>query len=350
MVRFTHRRPRTRIAALAAVLAVSMPGAVHAQGPFTSLTFFGDSYADTGNLLQLTFGTQPPSPPYTPGRFSNGPIWVDYFAPRLGRAADATPAFVARTASGNYAVAAARTTSPGTPGTVPGTDLQIASYLTRPGATPGTLTDPTGLYAIFAGGSDIRDAGGLGTAAARNSAAAAAATNLVAQAGQLSLAGARSLLVFSFPSLGSIPEAQLVPGRAAILTEVTSVFNSTLSAGLAGLQLARPQTTFYNLRLDNLFANILIDARTGGEMYGLTNPSVPCLPPFAPPGAPSCDVSVFADGLHPTTRTHQLISDAAYTYVTTGQNVALVPEPATIVLVGGGLLLLGAVGARRRAA
>ena len=346
MQRLVKCKARVRLVALAAALSGWLPGSLHAQGPFSSLTFFGDSYVDTGNLRVLTSGAQPPSPPYATGRFSNGPVWVDYLATQLGRPTDAAPVFATQAASGNYAIAGARTTG----GTPPGTDLQIGRYLTRPGTTPGSLTDPTGLYALFGGGNDLRDAGGIADPAARRASAAAAAQRLVGQAGQLSGAGARSVLVFSFPSLAVTPEAQRIAGRPAISDELAGIFNGTLAAGLASLQVAQPLTTFLNLRIDNLFTNILADARSGGGQYGLTNLSTACLPPFAPLGAPSCDVSMFADDLHPTTRTHALIADAAYRYVVTGQNVAVVPEPTTVVLLGGGLVLLGTVARRRRAA
>jgi outer membrane lipase/esterase len=318
------------------------PAAAAAQTPFTSLTFFGDSYGDTGNLFLLTGGAQPPAPPYATGRFSNGRVWTDNLAQSLGRPSDAAPVFLTRAASGNYAVGGARTD-----GSVPpGTATQVGSYLTRPGATPSTVTDPTGLYVLFAGGNDLRDAGGLGTEAARQAAAAAAAGRVVTQAGQLAGAGARTGLLFSFPSLGATPEAQAIPGRPAIQDALASTFNATLAAGLAGLQTSLPGTTFLNFRLDNLFANILIDASAGGRLYGLTNLAVPCF--LA--GAPSCDVSVFADALHPTTRTHQIIAGSVFTYLTTGQNVAVIPEPATLALVAGGLAVVWGAAARRRRA
>jgi outer membrane lipase/esterase len=325
--------------AVTAGLALA-PAAAAAQAPFTSLTFFGDSYVDTGNLFLLTGGAQPPAPPYATGRFSNGLVFTDYLAASLGRPGDAAPVFLTRAASGNYAIGGARTD-----GSVPpSTGTQVGSYLTRPGATPSTRTDPTGLYALFAGGNDLRDAGALGTEAARQAAAAAAAGRVVTQAGQLAAAGARNVLLFSFPSLGGTPEAQAIPGRPAIQDALAVTFNATLAAGIAGLQASLPGTSFLNFRLDNLFANILADASAGGGRYGLTNLTVPC---FAP-GAPSCDVSVFADDLHPTTRTHQVIAGSVFTYVTTGQNVALVPEPATLALVAGGVAVFGLAGAARR--
>lgn len=338
-----RRLTRGAAGAVVATAALALiPAAARGQVPYTSLTFFGDSYVDTGNALLLTGGAQPPSPPYAPGRFSNGPVWVDYLAASLGRPGDAAPVFLARSASGNYAIGGARTDG------LTGTGAQIGSYLTRPGATPTTLTDPTGLYALFAGGNDLRDAGGLGTATERQAAAAAAATRVVTQAGQLAAAGARNVLLFTLASLAGTPEAQAIPGRPAIDDILAVTFNATLAAGIAGLQASLPGTTFLDFRLDNLFANLLADASAGGERYGLTNVTTPC---FAP-GAPSCAVSVFADNLHPTTRTHQLIASSVYTYVTTGQNVALlpavVPEPATLALVGGGLAVLGGAAAARR--
>ncbi|HEY0778811.1 MAG TPA: SGNH/GDSL hydrolase family protein [Gemmatirosa sp.] len=333
-----------------ALVAACAPVAARAQGPFTSLTFFGDSYSDTGNAYLLTLGLEPPSPPYATGRFSNGPIWVDYFAQALGRPSGATPAFLTRAASGDYAVASARTT-----GSLISTQAQIGSYLSRLGTTPGTVTDPTGLYALFAGGDDLRDAGSIADAATRQAAAATAARNVVTQAGLLAASGARDVLLFSLPSLGATPEAQGIAGRPAIDDQLASTFDATLAAGLAGLHHAYGATTFFDFRLDNLFANILHDAANGGSLYGLTNVSTPCLgPPVGPAGAPSCNVSVFADSLHPTTRTDQLIAQAAARYVTTGQNVTPTPEPTAGWLVGIGVLavagIAGATDARRRRA
>src|SRR5579872_801559 len=48
---------------------------------YTALVAFGDSYTDTGRL--------PSSPPnYWDGRFSNGPLWIEYLSQTLGFAYD----------------------------------------------------------------------------------------------------------------------------------------------------------------------------------------------------------------------------------------------------------------------
>ncbi|KAJ2667887.1 hypothetical protein GGH99_006550, partial [Coemansia sp. RSA 1285] len=44
-----------------------------------SLYIFGDSLSDTGRLHTMTFGLVPPEP-YWEGRFSNGPLWIEYLA------------------------------------------------------------------------------------------------------------------------------------------------------------------------------------------------------------------------------------------------------------------------------
>ncbi|KAJ3207546.1 hypothetical protein HDU67_007383 [Dinochytrium kinnereticum] len=51
----------------------------------TRIVAFGDSYSDTGALLNRTNGLFPPSA-YYQGRFSNGPIWLDYLSWELGNA------------------------------------------------------------------------------------------------------------------------------------------------------------------------------------------------------------------------------------------------------------------------
>ncbi|MHC5830296.1 MAG: SGNH/GDSL hydrolase family protein, partial [Nostoc sp.] len=54
---------------------------------FDQLYVFGDSLSDTGNIYNATYATgkpYPASPPYFEGRFSDGPIWVDYLGDQLG--------------------------------------------------------------------------------------------------------------------------------------------------------------------------------------------------------------------------------------------------------------------------
>jgi phospholipase/lecithinase/hemolysin len=70
----------------AASLLISLPATAVA---FSKIYAFGDSLSDTGNVNQIvqtvTGGTASfPPLPYYNGRFSNGPIWAEKLADKLG--------------------------------------------------------------------------------------------------------------------------------------------------------------------------------------------------------------------------------------------------------------------------
>src|SRR5690242_16448431 len=48
--------------------------------PLKNIVIFGDSLSDTGNIYKKYFESIPSSPPYFKGRYSNGPVWVEYLA------------------------------------------------------------------------------------------------------------------------------------------------------------------------------------------------------------------------------------------------------------------------------
>ena len=63
---------------------VGVPAAGQAApADYTNMFVFGDSLSDSGNVYDLTAGTLP-APPYTRGRFANGPVYAEYMADRLG--------------------------------------------------------------------------------------------------------------------------------------------------------------------------------------------------------------------------------------------------------------------------
>ncbi len=88
------------------IVACLVPGQAAGAVPFTQAFFFRDSTTDTGNICAPIFDPSDPacSPPYFPGRSSNGPIWAEYFGDALGLSA--IPAVVP--GGTNFAVAGAR--------------------------------------------------------------------------------------------------------------------------------------------------------------------------------------------------------------------------------------------------
>lgn len=323
--------PLRRLGATLLAAGSMLAGAAHAQ--YTSLTIFGDSLSDTGNVFTATGGTQPPpSQPYAGGGVSNGPLWTDLLATSLGQPAAGQPSLLGGT---NYAWAAARTVG----GTVPSIDVQVTT--TGAGFWGGVPVDPTGLYVLVAGGNDMRDARSSFPTdspedqASRQAAAAAAAANLRDVLSKLATRGVRNVLLGNLPNLGYTPEAaglNLVAASADASTRFNAEFPSLLDAGrsfglnmmfvdFAGLGTA--------VRNDALFNN--------GATYGLTNALFPCAG-FTGSNGASCSVSMFSDALHPSAATHALMAQAA---------LAAVPEPATWLSLALGLALLPVLARRR---
>ncbi|KAI8079700.1 GDSL lipase/esterase [Gilbertella persicaria] len=50
---------------------------------FEQLVVYGDSVTDNGNVYRATNKTYPASPPYYQGRFSDGPVWLEYVSQYL---------------------------------------------------------------------------------------------------------------------------------------------------------------------------------------------------------------------------------------------------------------------------
>ena len=337
-------------------------------GPYSSAVLFGDSLSDTGNVLSLTtaFGATPfPNYSGAPGRFSNGPVWVEAFAASIGVPSLATPAnllfngaaVVPTGAPGgtNYAYGGARTGLGGSAGSTTGLLGQLINWnggffggggLTR-------AADPNALYIIAAGANDLRDARSANPgatpddAAARQAAASTAAQNIVDIAALLAQAGARNFLVANVPDLGRTPEA-MSAGVVAASTDATLRFNTALDFALDAFDMAFLGLTGIDLdiRLFDL-AGVSDDVYAQPGAYGITDVTTPCINPVAPgfyfvPGSNdadgNCATSTFSDDLHPSARLHQVFADAAVAAV--ALVTTPVPVPTTVTLVAAALLAL----------
>ena len=335
-------------------LALNSTGAT-----ISNLFFFGDSLTDTGNVFTATsnlslvtlglIAVQPQSPPYFNGRFSNGPVWAETTAARLGQAGDAARAgmslglFGSLTGPGNnYAIGGARNAYGGALGSfdalVPtGVLAQVAYYLNT------QIADPNALYFLEGGGNDLRDAAKLATLDSQVQAAANAAGAMAASLWSLYQGGARQFLLMNAPNLGFIPES-ISAGRVNQGATVSLYYNYFLGQWATALgQL--PGIHLQTFDIFSLYNGLVSDTIQGGSAYGFRS-LTPCIS-----GAVSCTNSLFFDEIHPTARVHAIVGNRVADQVLgissdfVSQDVVN-PEPATGALVAGAVLL--AIGARLR--
>jgi phospholipase/lecithinase/hemolysin len=284
-------------------------------GPVTQIVAFGDSLTDTGNVFAATGGLAPASPPYFAGRFSNGPVWVEQLAARLG-VPDPGPALLGGT---NYAFAGAETGggfSTPVPGlNVPNIGTQIAAYLAGNSPRPGQL------FVVWGGANDFLDG---------QTNPAVPVANLVADITALAQAGAKTFLVPNLPLLGTTPEGlSLPPAQRQGLNALSLAFDALLGPALDQLAAGLGITID---RLDTLSLFQAIEANPGA--FGFTDVTDQAKSgPVGFPGSvvPNPDQFLFWDPIHPTAHAHQLIGDQAA--------LAVVPEPSSLAL-----LALGGVG------
>ena len=288
------------LAALTIAAAGAMASAASAQS-YGRLVVFGDSLSDNGNLFAATGNTQPTSPPYFQGRFSNGPVFTELLGFNAGRSAAGAPV----TGSINYAYGGARTDSSAFP---PGMRNQLLAYT----GGGGTFRS-TDLVSILGGANNIFQ--GLPAAGASANppgtilpVVQAAAVDINFLVNSVAGAGAGTILVGNLPSLGITPQFRGTP--AAPLADFAGTsFNSALLSGLMATAAARPGT---NIILFDVF-KIGATLAANPAAFGLTNVTDACFNGVTVCATPG--TYLYWDGVHPTAAGHQLIARLANDYL-----------------------------------
>lgn len=264
------------VGALAA-LAMLAPSPSFGSG-FTALVAFGDSYTDTGNA--------PSSPPdYWEGRFSNGPLWVEYLSRQLGFAYDA---------SKNYAVSGSESDELG---------VAIAKF-------PGTTDSSAVLFAIWSGNNDFLGHLDIGiNDTAWNDSVTHTVSSLTNSCDLLYQKGARNILLFNQFDITKLPYVQGSYSTTYcdyLLGKITTL-NAKLDNALGPFLASHPglQISVVDAYGDfnTLLANYQSYGFTDDTIGAINDPSLTNIS-FTGPGADY----VFWDSQHPTTKTHALIA------------------------------------------
>ena len=300
--------PRILAIVLPILLFLRVPSAAVAQG-YSRMFVLGDSLSDDGNLYKSVFGLYPQSPPYYHGRFSNGPVWVENLAPKLG--------FTFNGAT-DYAFGGAETGSNNDASGLPGMKQQLTSLLK---AYPAG--DPAALYIMWGGGNDYL-AGGTDTMTP--------VANLIGYVKSLAAVGARNFVVPNLPDLGQTPGNRNT-ASAASLTQLSLSHNANLAAAL---QTLRTQYPTCNILLFDVYAEFTrILAKPAA--YGFANTTDEAMQNTSA----NPDTYLFWDTVHPTAAAHRLIAaDAAAfllpsvsgTATLEALSAAAPPQPVTVEL------------------
>ncbi len=317
-----------RVTALlcAAAMTVAMPATAQTTvPPFSSLTVFGDSLVDAGNVRALGFGANP-AEGYVDGRFTNGYDYTDL----LSQAMFGTSTLASLKGGSNFAYGGARATTT-TP--LPDALEQVALYRRRIGA--GGVADPNGLYVLNFGGNDVFAAVDVATSGVTDPDAflRTAAQNYAAAVGELAKLGARNILLTGFPvATPGLPLAYSITAEGYLTEELKKL---SLASGTRLMRydyldfFRRVQTTPGAFDLPDRL--IIPDAAV---------PTSTCRGAGA---LPACTGYFSFDDVHPTAAIHRaLYNDINSTF---GFGLAAVPEPATWAML---LLGFAAVGATMR--
>lgn len=303
---------------------------------FDRMYVFGDSLSDTGNVSNVTrfvqtldpsTSVQPPSPPYFQGRYSNGPLWVDYLADAFDvdlvpSSTLALPAPITVTPSGsvtvnenfagrtvdrsvNFAFGGAQSdlnnaVDPRLPGILRETNAFLSDHLAA-----GAQADKDALYVVWAAGANDYQPS---TFAEPDKAIASVMKNIAQSITTLFDLGARNFLIPNAPNLGLTPLALAAgPQVSGLLTDISKGHNALLQSTLTSLGQSLTGAKLVSLDINGLLARAIADP----GRYGFVETQTSCLNQVTLAVCDAPDQYLFWDGIHPSGKAHQVVSEFA---------------------------------------
>jgi phospholipase/lecithinase/hemolysin len=257
---------------------------------FTAIYAFGDSLTDTGR--------NPPGAGYYEGRYSNGPLWIEYLSTMLG---------IPYNASNNLAYSGSTT----------------SDLLSEIAAMPTPADPQSALFAVWSGANDFLDAatGNGENDAAWSMTISNAVLNITNAAATLYTIGAREMIVGNMANLGQLPALGGTGSFTDYIDSKVLLFNGALGTALTNLMQHCPGLRIYLMNANQETLTVYDSPAT----YGFTVVSIGALQDpnltdksFNGPGANY----LFWDPIHPTTKMHARVGTLAYHLVGAGLNIA----------------------------
>lgn len=329
---------KTKNGIIAALLSAAFCAAAGAAD-YSRMYVFGDSLSDVGNVhntQQYNDG----------GRWSNGKVWNEYLAERLGMEVPANSKnYIAgetpEAGNTNFAYGGAMTSHGTTEAVIPSVHQQIDGRnfgqqknvgFDRYGVSFGE----NDLVLLWGGANNfffsgqtliLEDFEGAGNRAARNM-----ADNI----GLLIENGAKNIVVINLPDIGKTPAYLYNEEGAANATLFTNSFNDRLAADMADIKSDNPDILITEVDAYGLFNAIMEDPLA----YGFWDTTDQLIFALSIGTTVPSDKYLFYDDVHPTTAGHKVIADAVY--------AAIIPEPSAYAAIFGALAFGFGCAYRRR--
>lgn len=270
---------------------------------------FGDSLSDNGNSYEFSHHTKPPDTFYYQGRYSNGPIWIDYVLNTFSKEP--------KNRLLNYAF--------GGSGVLQSHEnaftlrQEVDSYL----LTHPAKAESDSWFVLWIGANDylLRP---NSTKITVNKVISEMERNLL----RLQKHGAQHVIVMGLPDLGLLPFAHALDVEIQ-LSDIVQIHNQTLKKRMTELKTRFPKMDWHYMDVNKIFSALV----THPKQYGFVHTTQRCLEPEikilptsdtdrgpkawlrtavkrqqADRVRADCLDYVFLDQIHPTTHVHQIVA------------------------------------------
>lgn len=288
---------------------------VASETEFSNIVIFGDSLSDDGNLYAQTKGLVPDARQYYEGRFSNGPVWVEYLADKL----QIDGSFY------NYAYGGASTDSLAPPGL----SSQIDNFLTR--SPFSTNLRANSLSIIWIGANEFL--------IYNRKDYKSSSENIADCLEALAAHGIGHILVLNLPNLGAIPKMNKLQSTYSDYEGRSISFNNELEDIISKFKDQHPYTRVYFFNVFTIFKDIV----SNPQKYGFANAADVCPNFYINDNYLNDGRYVFWDDVHPTTEAHMLLASkvaAMFGADIPDGNIAPIGNRDGVVNVGDALVAL----------